>query len=79
MTFSMEVEPSVDTVPLMAAAPPLFAVSPPLLSLLSFVLPPQPASSASAITAVSTNAMIFFIKSLPRFVFFGYLLCTLSL
>ena len=59
MTFSIEVEPSVDTVPVMAA------VSPPLLSaalspLLSLLLLPQ-ATRLRAMTSVSARAMNFFI------------------
>ena len=47
MTFSMEVEPSNDTLPASAAA--------------SGALVEQPAKSAAAQTAVSTMLMIFFI------------------
>ena len=48
MTFSIEVEPSVATVPPAAVVP------------LSFAFWPQPANSESAMTAAHKTVMIFF-------------------
>ena len=57
MTFSIEVEPLVETLPLSAACCgwSLLVLSG------AVVLLPQPASSERLITAVSTNASVFFI------------------
>ena len=56
MTFSMEVDPSVDTVPVMAAASPLLSSG----VVLSLLVLPQ-AARLSARTSASARAMNFFI------------------
>ena len=59
MTFSIEVEPSVETVPEMVVSVPLFA-SLFVLSAVSFLLP-QAVRMLRAIAAVSAREMSFFI------------------
>ena len=58
MTFSIEVEPSVETVPESAAVVP---PSSPLLSSEALSLLPQAVSRLSAMTAVSARVKNFFI------------------
>ena len=68
MTFSIEVEPSVETVPEMAVSVPLFA-SLFALSAVSFLLP-QAVRMLRASAAVSAREMSFFI--LKDFLSFFY-------